>query len=502
MRNISLMIASAFAIALGFSLQAAQPMTLPETILQTKVNVGALRGEVERDLGKEIIADLMSDLDKAVDASEERRFFASTNIAWTAFSIEYSPAMVMRGQKQPEFSVIVEFNEDVDCFSEILAAGGHRHRRRLINVGELSYDDLYLELLENRLLIISSSSEILAKWKSVYQTSEALTHEPILPEGVIVRMQTAPISSMLETFGFKNYLLAYFENLGDPDLGECLASIRTISLRLESAPKDLLLSLDVESENPETREIFGTLFSSFALSLRLGVNGYMAMSEQLPNNLFDRQVHGFLMEHRALLRKALRAYHLPSVERLQLRIDRERIIGQLKYELKQAKSDREANASAMRGRRLFIAMSQATIEREGVGCPSVWPKTEATRSDDENDITGHVFATSSDYFEELFDLVNYGKGDWRPYIGGVDYETLFDQSEARWIVAAGEVDELDGDVPVLVSANVDRKALNEGRIIFEGEWAVFILKSGRAITIRDQRPSRSSFPLPPNIRYL
>lgn len=122
-----------------------------------------------------------------------------------------------------------------------------------------------------------------------------------------------------------------------------------------------------------------------------------------------------------------------------------------------------SSAAAMRGRNLFVGITQACAEREAAGLQSVWPNTAGSDglSDDKEDIAGIPFRNSTDYFRTLFDMASMGKDDWAPYVV-VDISTLKlskDSDFCDWIVAANIKEEFDDVIPVLVSANVDPSVL-------------------------------------------
>ncbi len=122
-----------------------------------------------------------------------------------------------------------------------------------------------------------------------------------------------------------------------------------------------------------------------------------------------------------------------------------------------------AAAAAMRGRNLFVGMTQACVDREAAGLQGVWPHTAGATdlSDDKKDIAGMSFRTSTDYFKTLFDIAARDGDDWAPYVD-VDIGTLKHSKGGDfcdWIVAANIQDEFDDVIPVLISANVDPSVL-------------------------------------------
>ena len=134
-----------------------------------------------------------------------------------------------------------------------------------------------------------------------------------------------------------------------------------------------------------------------------------------------------------------------------------------------------ANTSAMsmRGRNLFVGITQANTEREGQGLPSVWPKDSSTQTEDTDDIAGMPFSDSAKYFEELFNIAKYGEEDWSPYVSGVDLGVLsgsgvpaftggtsLNGNNVAWKVMKGVADEMEDVIPVLVTRNVEQSSLD------------------------------------------
>ena len=120
-------------------------------------------------------------------------------------------------------------------------------------------------------------------------------------------------------------------------------------------------------------------------------------------------------------------------------------------------------------RSLFVAIDQANVERDSVGLPTVWPRTKDF-GNDKDDIAGKSFKSASDYFAALFDLNNFGKENWKPYVDNECYNIgsnlkVFNLSEharpfsSDWIVAANVKEEFSNYLPVLISANVDPKSI-------------------------------------------
>ncbi len=142
------------------------------------------------------------------------------------------------------------------------------------------------------------------------------------------------------------------------------------------------------------------------------------------------------------------------------------LMGALFPAISSAMLSANTNAMAMRGRNLFVGITQANTEREAMGLQSVWPKDSNQKSDDTDDIAGNVYSDSATYFTELFDMDQYGATEWAPYVTGVDLgvlsgsgvpahssgSTLKGQNVA-WCVAQGITDEMEDVIPVLVTRN-------------------------------------------------
>ena len=122
----------------------------------------------------------------------------------------------------------------------------------------------------------------------------------------------------------------------------------------------------------------------------------------------------------------------------------------------------EANTMSMCGRKIFMGMIQANIDRPS-GAGSVWPRTEdkdQVRSSD--DIASHVSRSATDYFSALFDMEHYGTSEWDPNVDGELLSALGKSAVSGktiraagldWCIAANIRDEIFDDLPVLISAN-------------------------------------------------
>ena len=150
------------------------------------------------------------------------------------------------------------------------------------------------------------------------------------------------------------------------------------------------------------------------------------------------------------------------------------LMGALFPAISSAMLSANTSAMSMRGRNLFVGITQANTEREAAGLPSVWPhQTEADgKSDDTDDIAGNTYGTATEYFEKLFDVQNNANQNWSPYVTGVDLNVLsgngvpapqsgsLTQNNVAWHVISGITTEMEDIIPVLVSRNADASVFN------------------------------------------
>jgi len=123
-----------------------------------------------------------------------------------------------------------------------------------------------------------------------------------------------------------------------------------------------------------------------------------------------------------------------------------------------------ANASvlALNGRKLYVGMMQANVERMSAGVGSVWPRTKATAGADKKDIADRASASAFEYFTALFDMEHYGTSEWDPCVDGDLLSSLgkkavvgktINASGLDWCIAANVTDKMPDDAIVLVSGN-------------------------------------------------
>jgi hypothetical protein len=136
---------------------------------------------------------------------------------------------------------------------------------------------------------------------------------------------------------------------------------------------------------------------------------------------------------------------------------------------------RRANMLAVsaRGKDIYVSITCANIEREeSLKLPSLLPKTYLATTNYPGDISSKIYKTSSDYFYELYDGPNVGTAKHNPYVKGFDYSKLagagvpakagggkLTATNNVWAIAANITEGDDDLIPLLVTRNMDVKAI-------------------------------------------
>jgi hypothetical protein len=130
----------------------------------------------------------------------------------------------------------------------------------------------------------------------------------------------------------------------------------------------------------------------------------------------------------------------------------------------------KANMAAVsaRGRDIYHAI----VAREGLELPSIWPKAYLVGVNQTNDISGKTFKTSTEYFETLLFEKSEVTSNGVMRVTAVDYSKLAGAGVPRcphgqkltatnnmWLIAANITDEDDDLIPVLITRNVDVRAI-------------------------------------------
>lgn len=157
------------------------------------------------------------------------------------------------------------------------------------------------------------------------------------------------------------------------------------------------------------------------------------------------------------------------------------LMGALFPAISSAMLSANTNAMAMRGRNLFVAITQCNTEREAAGLAEIWPQTSAdSEGSTGEDIADVSYSSTTDYFKKLFDMDNYGKAEWDPYVSvdmgvlsgagvqGMQGNQLTNKNIA-WVIAGNIQGEIADVIPVLVSRNVDFNSLGGYLAQYDGK---------------------------------
>ena len=140
------------------------------------------------------------------------------------------------------------------------------------------------------------------------------------------------------------------------------------------------------------------------------------------------------------------------------------LMGALFPAISSAMLSANTSAMSMRGRNLFVAITQCNTEREGAGLQAVWPQESSDGVDKEE--TDLINASSSTkFFEALFDLAKDASSR-QPFVDldisvlsgggvpGMTGTTLLNKN-VGWLVLQNIQSEISDAIPVLVTRNVE-----------------------------------------------
>ena len=165
------------------------------------------------------------------------------------------------------------------------------------------------------------------------------------------------------------------------------------------------------------------------------------------------------------------------------------LMGALFPAISSAMLSANTSAMAMRGRNLFVGITSANTEREASGLADVWPKDSDGATDNSDDIANKAASTTTQYFKDLFDIDNYGKAEWDPYVNvdlgvlsgsgvpGMTGSTL-ESKNIAWVVVKNLTSEVADVIPALVSRNVDFNSLNGYLSKFDGTATTKVAMGG------------------------
>ena len=153
------------------------------------------------------------------------------------------------------------------------------------------------------------------------------------------------------------------------------------------------------------------------------------------------------------------------------------LMGALFPAISSAMLSANTSAMSMRGRNLFVAITQCNTEREGAGLQAVWPQESSDGVDKEE--TALINAPSSTkFFEALFDLSS-DAATRQPYVDldisvlsgggvpGMTGTTLLNKN-VGWLVLQNIQSEISDAVPVLVTRNVEYSKLEPSLKKYDG----------------------------------
>jgi hypothetical protein len=158
-----------------------------------------------------------------------------------------------------------------------------------------------------------------------------------------------------------------------------------------------------------------------------------------------------------------------------------------------------ANMAAVgcRGKDIYVAIVGADTEREALGFPSVWPKSNPT-TNNAGDISRINFTNSTDYFYALYDGDHADTEKHNPYVRGFDYSKLagagvpahsgkgrLKADNNMWTIAKNLREDMEEIIPVLVTRNLaaeslvtDLQTVTTRPLCFDEEWMDPFRKKG------------------------
>ena len=165
------------------------------------------------------------------------------------------------------------------------------------------------------------------------------------------------------------------------------------------------------------------------------------------------------------------------------------LMGALFPAISSAMLSANTSAMAMRGRNLFVGITQANTEREASGLADVWPKDSDGATDNSDDIANKAASTTTQFFKDLFDMDNYGKAEWDPYVnvdigvlsgGGVPgmSGSSLESKNIAWVVVKNLTSEVADVIPALVSRNVDFQSLGGNLAKYDGTTTTKVAVGG------------------------
>ena len=459
-----------FAIALN--LDKDQAFKIVDFFVKMASDMQILKGDDLEEVKEKIEAlkkDVFADCDPKVREFIEKSGLRDAKLTWAAMSM--ADFKVAKGEPRPE-GFCVAIGGKLDLEKAIAACQGEKDCDVSFEKAEIEGEtawrivpsrdrqakklkeagvDPYVASLKGRLALVAMSRDTLAKQIRLYRKGEEKGDAFAgfsAAKGELMRLQLSGIGDMVKQNVPRSHL-RQIENVV-PDGAELVCGLQNLTIDTKVMPDGMLSeTIRLKTASEEDADKLRTLAKT----------GLMTATAQMSKNLGAP-------EEATKIIKAIKISGSDGVVEVQSGLASAGILaGALFPAVSSAMLSAQTAAMSMRGRNLFVGIIQANTEREAQGLPSVWPKGPGNLSDDKEDIAGMTFGSSTEYFKELFDIGNFGKDTWSPYVSGVDLNVLsgagvppfsgqsLEAKNVAWIVAANVDDTMPDETPVLISAN-------------------------------------------------
>ena len=312
--------------------------------------------------------------------------------------------------------------------------------------------DPHLASLDGKLVLLTMSSRMLSRQIRLYRKSEGegdALKGFSAAENDLAHLSLSGIGRLIQQAAPADELKKLSEQM--PNGEEIAKELRSLDIDIKATPDGTTRqSIVLEAATEKDADAIRTLVKSSLDELKAQIQNDKEAPKALAKMLTDIEIGGTDGKVEVLntdLMLTLGAALFPAISSAML--------------------SASTSAMSMRGRNLFVGITQANIDRESHGRDSIWPRTVPAEGADKDDITGKAFTSAADYFAEVFDIEKYGSSDWSPYVD-VDVSTLGKDAVAgktiraaglEWCVAANVTDDMPDNIPVLVSANFNPSLL-------------------------------------------
>lgn len=312
--------------------------------------------------------------------------------------------------------------------------------------------DPHVASLDDRLVLMAMSRETMAKQIRLYRKGEGRGGALggfAAADGEFLHLRLSGIGDMIR------------KNVKDGDLSgittvvpngtEIVKGLKNLDLDVNMAPDGMpSQSIVLEAASAEDAEQIRTCLIGLLAMAKLGISRNPDVPKEVKQYIGAVKIEG-----------TANKVEVRNTDVLAV------MAGALFPAISAAMHTANASAMALRGRNLFVGLVQANVDREGCGLGNVWPRTCVADGANANDIAGKAYGSATGYFADLFDIANYGKPEWAPYVN-VDVSVLgkdvvkggtVNLGGIEWCVAANVADEMPDCIPVLVSANFNPEFL-------------------------------------------